>query len=236
MSATQTYALQMRREAPMKEKDMTEQEEFDIVELVASKNKAKDDAVIQQLKAAKKSSSKPSKASKKTLSIADIIAGIRHNVISELGMHKQEIQVITDENDLESFINRAISNGVLAYDTETDNSLDYLTCKVIGLCLYTPGLKAAYVPLHHVDFEGKELPNQISDFFAAKQLQKAVDLGVKFITHNGKFDYQVTKCFLKVAITLYWDSMVACRMIDENDESASLKWQYRDKIDKSAGS
>ena len=51
--------------------------------------------------------------------------------------------------------------------------------------------------------------------------------------HNGKFDYQVTKCVLGVKMPIYWDTMIASRMINENDESASLKWQYKDKCDPS---
>lgn len=207
-------------------------EEYDSYEALAIKSNT--EKVLSKIKASKTETKSTEKQLKsKRISIADRLVLINEHVNSALGMHKNEIQVITNEDVLASFISRAIDNGVLAYDTETNNSLDYLTCKIVGLCLYTPGLKAAYVPINHVDHvTGELLPNQISKEFCALQLQRLVDNNTKLIMHNGKFDYQVTKCYLSVELPIYWDSMVAARMINENDESASLKWQYKDKIDK----
>lgn len=185
---------------------------------------------IKTSKAETKSTEQQLKSKK--ISLEDRLKLINEHVESTLGMHKKDIKVIYTKEDLMSFIDKSVENGIIAYDTETNNSLDYLTCKVVGLCLYTPGLKAAYVPLWHTNFRDDSLlSNQVSIDDAKQQLSRLVTNKTKIIMHNGKFDYQVTKCFFGVELPVYWDTMVACRMIDENDESASLKWQYKDKID-----
>ena len=51
--------------------------------------------------------------------------------------------------------------------------------------------------------------------------------------HNGKFDYQVIKCTCGLELSVYWDTMIGARILDENEKSAGLKQQYRDKIDSS---
>ena len=207
----------------------------DIQKFMDEQAKAKEERIRKQLSASGNTGSSQSAENQlksKKLSLRDRLELIKRHVIENLGMHKKDIQVIRTESDLESFITRAVNNGIIAYDTETNNSLDYLTCKIVGLCLYTPGLKAAYVPLGHEEIDTDQLlPNQISNEFAAKQLQRLVDARVKFIMHNGKFDYQVTKCCLGITLSIYWDTMVGCRMINENEEEATLKWQYRDKCD-----
>lgn len=185
-------------------------------------------AVLTKIKNAKSNSkSAAQQLQSKAITTEDRLRLIDEHVKSVLWMHKKDTTVITENKDLVSFIDTAIRNGYIAYDTETNNSLDYLTCKVMGLCLYTPGLKPAYVPLNHVNWRTKEkLPNQINEQFASLQLKRLVDHNVKFIMHNGKFDYQVTKCALGVELPIYWDTMIGSRMIDENDAEASLKWQY----------
>lgn len=49
--------------------------------------------------------------------------------------------------------------------------------------------------------------------------------------HNGKFDYKFTKTNYSVELPIHWDTMIATRMIDENEINAGLKYQYKDKVD-----
>ena len=51
--------------------------------------------------------------------------------------------------------------------------------------------------------------------------------------HNGKFDYEVIKCTCGVKLDMYWDTMIAAKVLDENERSAGLKQQYIEKIDPS---
>lgn len=49
--------------------------------------------------------------------------------------------------------------------------------------------------------------------------------------HNGKFDYKFTKLSIGVALPLDWDTMIGSRIIDENEQTANLKWQYKQHVD-----
>ena len=157
---------------------------------------------------------------------------IEKEVIRVLGKYQKNIITIVDKETFHNYVTACISSGIVAIDTETDNSLDPLTCKLMGLCLYAPGLQYAYVPINHRNPETKvKLVNQLTEEDVKEELLRINESQIKIITHNGKFDYQVLKCTCGVSVVSYWDTMVAARLIDEN-ESCGLKYQYTSKIDK----
>lgn len=80
---------------------------------------------------------------------------IKKEVIRTLGKYQASTLTITEAETFHNYISSCIEVGAVAIDTETNNSLDPLTCKLMGLCLYAPGLKAAYVPVSHRDPETK---------------------------------------------------------------------------------
>lgn len=168
----------------------------------------------------------------KTLSIKDKLGFIYSEVDRILGKYKENTIVIRDKQGLVNYFDEAIKNGEIAIDTETNNSLDPLTCVLMGLCIYTQGQRNAYIPLHHTDFDGNLLSNQLTENDIREQLDRLND--VKIIMHNGKFDYQVIKCTCGgIELPIYWDTMIAARILDENEKRAGLKYQYIDKIDSS---
>lgn len=166
----------------------------------------------------------------KKMTIDERLNLIREDVNKVLGHYKDQTIVIKSKEEFNNYIDRCISNGIVALDTETNNSLDPLTCKLMGLCLYTPGLASAYVPINHIDrytlkrFDWQVTEKDIKESF--KRLNNT-----KIITHNGKFDYKVIKCTCDCTFNIYWDSMIAARILDENEFSAGLKQQYISKID-----
>ena len=171
----------------------------------------------------------------KKVSLEDKIKAITENVYKILGKQKDNVQLITTEADLHNYIQKGLTFGRIAIDTETNNSLDPLTCKLVGLCLYVKGEKQVYVPVNHVDPNTRELlPNQLTEQQIGKELQWMVDNknNCKFIFHNYVFDYEVIKCTCGVMIPLDYDSIVAAQMIDENDRSG-LKYLYTKFIDPS---
>lgn len=178
-----------------------------------------------------------SKVLKRTLksnnvSIEEKLNTIKLEVERVLGRYEGNTQVITTRDEFTKYINAAIENGEIAIDTETNNSLDPITCKLMGPCIYTPGQKNAYIPINHVDPKTLErLPNQLTEKDVYEELNRCND--IKIITHNGKFDYEVLKCTTGYKMNVYWDSMIAAKMLDENELSAGLKQQYIDKIDSS---
>lgn len=168
----------------------------------------------------------------KTLSMRDKLTFIYSEVDRILGKYKENTVVIRDKSALVDYFDEAIKNGEIAIDTETNNSLDPLTCLLMGPCIYTPGKKNAYIPMHHVDSEGSLLPNQLTEQDFREQLDRLGN--TKIIMHNGKFDYQVIKCTCGgIELPIYWDTMIAAKILDENEKRAGLKYQYIDKIDSS---
>ena len=168
----------------------------------------------------------------KTLSLDDKLEIVNQEVKRILGRYTENTQVIRDMETFHNYITKAIENGVIAIDTETNNSLQPITCKLMGPCIYTPGMKNVYIPVNHVDKDtGQKLPNQITEEQIKEEFSRLKD--TKIIMHNAKFDYEVIKCTCDIALNIYWDTMVAARILDENEKSAGLKQQYIEKIDSS---
>lgn len=170
------------------------------------------------------------KSSKTQVSITDKLKSIYDEVYRILGRYKENTIVIKTKEQLHEYIDSAISNNVIAIDTETNNSLQPLTCKLMGPCIYTPGCKNAYIPINHVNPITRErLDWQLTEADINEKFSRLAN--VPIIMHNGKFDYQVIKCTTGVQLKVYWDTMIAARILDENEKSAGLKQQYIAKID-----
>lgn len=165
------------------------------------------------------------------ISVEEKVRIITDDVYRILGHYKDNTICIREYNELVNYIQAGNKEKILAIDTETNNSLDPITCKLMGLCLYAPGQKSAYVPVNHVDLHTQELlPNQLTEF----QIHQALNLianDTVCIFHNGKFDYSVIKCTCGYECHIDWDTQVAAKVLDENELSARLKDQYRTKID-----
>ena len=167
------------------------------------------------------------------MSIIDKINFISDKVNEILGKQRNRTVVIKTKEEFEKYVTAAIASGLVAVDTETNNSLDPLTCKLMGLCLHYPNGKQAYIPVNHVNPTTEDrLEWQMTEFDCAEQLRRIVESGVFIVMHNGKFDYEVLKCTCKVEVIPNWDTMIGARLLDEN-ELAGLKNQYITKIDPS---
>lgn len=170
-----------------------------------------------------------------SLSLEDKLLVIRNEVYKILGKHKDETSLITTEEGLIKYIDKAIENGIIAIDTETNNSLDPITCKLMGPCIYTYGLNQAYIPVNHINRKTKErLSNQLDESFIKSQFQRLVDNNVKIVYHNAQFDMRVIYCTCGIMLPVYWDTLIASQILNEN-EGASLKEQYRLHIDPNHG-
>ena len=157
---------------------------------------------------------------------------IKENVYRILGKYKDNTVVIKTKEQLNDYIQASIDNGIIAIDTETNNSLDPITCKLMGPCIYTPGQKNAYIPINHINPHTRErLEWQLTEediFEAFDKLDETL-----IVMHNGKFDYQVIKCTTGKQLKVYWDTMLGSRILNENEKRAGLKEQYIDKVDSS---
>ena len=139
--------------------------------------------------------------------LAGRLKEIRENVLRILGVYKEQTICIYSREQLHNYIDAAIKNGIIAVDTETNNSLDPITCKLMGPCIYTPGQKNAYIPINHVDLYSRErLPNQLTEQDISEEFARLVD--TKIIMHNGKFDYKVIKCTTGLQLKVFWDTLI----------------------------
>lgn len=165
------------------------------------------------------------------ITIEDRIRLIERNVMRVLGRYKNSVICITDRTTLHDYISAAIESGRIAIDTETNNSLDPITCKIAGLCLYYPGGKQAYIPINHRDPNTHvRLVQQCTEQDIREELQRVKDADLPEIYHNGKFDYEVILCTADIKMKPSWDTMTFYRLWDEND-LAGLKYLYRSKVD-----
>ena len=171
----------------------------------------------------------------KKLTLEERLNIITDKVLKTLGKQKDNIIVIKNKEAFNDYIEKAITSGRIDIDTETNNSTDPVTCKLMGPCFYYPGGKQAYVPINHRDYKTKErLDWQLTEADVAEQLKQIVDSKIDIIMHNGKFDYEVLKCTCGVEVVPKWDTLIAARLIDENtfkDSFVSLKSIYTTYID-----
>ena len=146
-------------------------ETTDILNKISSTKYVKDDSVEKAIKS-------------KSVSTHYKIDLISSQVKKILGKFADETEVITDKNEFARYIDEAIENGVISIDTETLGTrtdiekpgTDPLTCKLAGLCLYTPGQKNAYIPTNHVDYKTNErLDYQLTEEDVNRELKRIVD-------------------------------------------------------------
>ena len=203
----------------------------DAFEIKSTKNNIK--KVLEKAQAPKEVSVQSSSRilNSKKISELDKLAYVRQEVYRILGTYEQNTTVIKTYDDFVTYINSAIDNGTIAIDTETNNSLDPISCKIMGLCLYTPGQKNAYIPINHVNIDTRQrLSWQITEKQVNTQLSRLDK--TKIIMHNGKFDYEVIKCTCNNILHIDWDTMIGAKVLNEL-ERAGLKQQYIEKIDPS---
>ena len=173
---------------------------------------------------------KTSKVSSK-LPLCDRLTIIKEEVYKILGKHVEDTQVIYTREDLHKYIDASIRNGIIAIDTETNKSLDPLTCKLMGACIYTNNQKQAYVPVNHIDnMTGNLLDKQLTCEDIKEEFQRLIDNNVKIVFHNASFDIRVIQCTCHIELPAYWDTQIGARILNENEESG-LKKQYPLHVD-----
>lgn len=140
----------------------------------------------------------------------------------KLAVHKDDYILIRTEEDLHDYEQSIIKNGVCALDTET-TGLNPLLADIVGICLHTPGQKAAYIPLGHKSYiTGAKTKEQLDKNIIIDFFRRLLKRKIKWIMHNAKYDIRVIRHCLGLDIPCYWDTMLAAYCIDE-DESHRLK-------------
>lgn len=140
------------------------------------------------------------------------------------------LELLDNENKIREYIDCAITNGIIAVDTET-NGLDRIDGKIAGVCLYTPGQKGVYIPVRHESFmTGIELKTNVSKEFMKDQFERMHKSNIKYVLHNAKFDMHILWWMLGIKIIPYWDTQIGSQLLNEN-EPHKLKVLYKKYVD-----
>ena len=154
---------------------------------------------------------------KKNTGVLDRIGVIKMTVDKYLGKYKDEYIVIRDRETLVNYIDKCIENDVISIDTET-TGLDVFDDSLVGLCIYTPNMPAAYIPVNHKSYITLELlDNQLSIDVLHEQFDRLAKEDTKVIMFNANFDIRVLRHFINVYLTCYWDCYLASRLLNENE-------------------
>ena len=116
---------------------------------------------------------------------------------------REDYQIITNNEDLQKWYNKAEEIGYVAFDTET-NSLDAVSADMVGFSLCTSDNDACYVPLMHINTEEKQIELKTALKFLKILLE---DTSIVKILHNMKFDALVLDKY-GITIKNYDDTML----------------------------
>lgn len=159
-------------------------------------------------------------------SLISRIAQIKSMVEKHLGKYKDDYIVIRDKNSFHDYIDSALYTGVISIDTET-TGLDPIQDNIVGVCLYTPGQKAAYVPIGHTSYvTGLKVDNQLPKSVVKTELDRLKNIE-DIIMFNAKFDIRVLRNQLNVYLDCTWDGYLAGRLMNENEQSHGLKYLHQ---------
>ena len=140
-----------------------------------------------------------------------------------LGKYRDDYITIQDDKTLVSYFDAIIKNGIVAIDTET-TGLDPMLDTIVGISIYTPGQKPAYIPLNHKSYvTGIKVENQLPISVVKEQLDRTDKHNTKIIMFNAPFDVRVIRNQIGTSLTCFWDCSVGARLLNENEDSNALK-------------
>lgn len=139
----------------------------------------------------------------------------------KLAVHKDDYILIREPDQLYEYMKEMKQVGEGALDTET-TGLNPLLVDIVGGCIYTPGQKAAYIPINHKSYiTGVRTKDQLDEQTVSK-IMKDFHKDIRWIFHNAKYDIRVCRKTLGIDFKPYWDTQLAAQCIDE-EESHRLK-------------
>jgi DNA polymerase I-like protein with 3'-5' exonuclease and polymerase domains len=139
----------------------------------------------------------------------------------KLAVHKDDYILIREPDQLYEYMKEMKRVGEGALDTET-TGLNPLLVDIVGGCIYTPGQKAAYIPINHKSYITGVRTKEQMDEETVSKIMKEFYKDIRWIFHNAKYDIRVCRKTLGIDFKPYWDTMLAAYCIDE-EESHRLK-------------
>lgn len=175
---------------------------FEINERVRSKSKD-----LENIKKVKKSSNIIS-------FMADLEQRVAHLDYPHLILFKKE--------DVKNYLlNSKEDDWIVGIDTET-TGLNPLSDKLVGMSLFVKNQLPVYVPINHIDYITLErVDNQITQEELKELFLELPQL--KYLLHKSTFDIRFIENNVGVRIKPFWDTLVAGKMLNENEDEHSLK-------------
>ena len=138
-------------------------------------------------------------------------------------MSVEGLEIVKTKSRLRAYFEKIYANKLVAIDTET-GGFDCYTDPLAGLCLFTPGENAIYVPVGHVNLQGNLTSDNLNldDEVMIMIKDMLEDKSLKQIYHNAKFDAKFLATNFDADCHIFWDTLVAGHLLNEN-ESHSLK-------------
>ena len=151
-------------------------------------------------------------------SLMDKIQGIVSMVNTKFAHKKDQYLLLRTEESFIQYIDKCVDNGVISIDTET-TGLDPIEDHIVGLCIYTPGMKAAYVPINHISYISQaKVDDQLPIEFLRTQMERINSCNVKTIWFNAPFDVRFILHTIGVKLKIYWDTSIAARVLNSNEQ------------------
>lgn len=141
---------------------------------------------------------------------------------------EQDSTLIQDELVLKDYINSCIMNGIYVLDLET-TGLDCFTDTIVGVCIYTPNEKPAYIPILHTDIDNNVLEGQLEAHIVKEQLIRLANSMAYMVNQNLKFDLKFLKQQWDISVparNILWDTQIGAFLLNENEPTHSLKPLY----------
>ncbi len=174
----------------------------------------KDNKLIKKSKTTKSSSTVTLKGGGTLL---DKVSSIVSLVNSKFESKKDTFLLIREESEFSNYIDKCIENGEISIDTET-LGLDPILDDIVGMSIYTPGMKAAYIPISHISYISNLLvENQLKRDFLKQQFERINESKTRVIMFNAPFDIRVIGNSIGCWLTPYWDGFIASRLLNENE-------------------
>lgn len=166
----------------------------------------------------------------------DKINTIKALVEQNLGSYADEYLLIQDEDALKEYIDTCIRNKSYSIDTET-MGLDPLTDAIVGISIYTDGMKPAYIPINHKSFiTNSRVSNQLDTNILHEQFHRLEIADIETcVMFNAVFDIRVLRHWINVDLTCTWDCYLGARLLNENEPTNALKKLHQKYVLKGEG-
>lgn len=150
---------------------------------------------------------------------------IKANVEKNLGTYHC-LLLDSDEKWLDYCKNTSMGE-IVSLDTETSGlTFQDQVDGVAGVCIKSWNQVEAYAPIGHISSITEDLfPNQVSKEAIRQGFEILKEHQCKYIFHNAYYDLVVLRGLLGYFVPVYWDTMVASFLLNEN-EPHGLKFLY----------